>query len=74
MATLTDLDADVVGVGFLASRKGKENILRLQVSMDDPFAVQDLHGTSNLLEKEPDRVLTEGPHTWGREAAAKGKR
>lgn len=38
---------------------GQQDVLRFQVSVDDPFGLQDLHGAGNLLQENPDGVLAQ---------------
>lgn len=58
----TNLDTDVVGVSTAAPRVGQQDVLGLQVSVDDAFAVQQPHGACDLLQEEPDGVLAQGAH------------
>lgn len=55
---LTNLDPDVVGVGAAPARIGQQDVLGLQVPVDDALAVEEPHGARNLLQEEPDGVLT----------------
>lgn len=59
---LTDLDADVVGVGAAPAGVGQQDVLGLQVAVDDALAVQQAHGARDLLQEEPDGVLAQRPH------------
>lgn len=58
---LTYFDADAANVGLLATCVRQQNVLGLQISVDDAFAVEDAHGSSDLLEEDPQRVLSERP-------------
>lgn len=55
---LTNLDPDVVGVGATPARVGQQDVLGLQIPVDDALAVQEPHGARDLLQEEPDGVLT----------------
>lgn len=69
---LTNLDADVVGVGAAPTGIGQQDVLGLQVSVDDALAVQKPHGPCDLLQEEPDGVLAECPHGCGETTGRRG--
>lgn len=58
---LTYFDADAADVGLLAASVRQQDVLRLQVAVDDSFAVEDAHGRSYLLEEDSQRVLPQRP-------------
>lgn len=47
--SVTNLDAYAVDAGLLAARVGQQDVLRFEVSVNDPLAVEDAHGGCNLL-------------------------
>lgn len=55
----TDLDAGVVGVRLSARWVGEQNVLGFEVPMDYSFGLQDFHGPCNLLQENPNSVLTQ---------------
>lgn len=59
--SLTYFDADATDVGLLAAGVRQQDVLRLQVAVDDSFAVEDAHGRSYLLEEDSQRVLPQRP-------------
>lgn len=59
----TDLDAGVVAVRLATRRVRQQDVLRLQVSVDDPFGLKDPHGPCDLLQEDPDGVLAQRPFT-----------
>lgn len=58
---LTYFDANAADVGLLASGVGQQDVLRFQVAVDDAFAVEDAHGSGDLLEENSQRVLSQRP-------------
>lgn len=65
MEGLTDLDAGVGGTGPAALRVTQQDVLRFEVSVQDPFALQHLHGLSHLLQEQTDGVLAQGAFSCG---------
>lgn len=61
LSRLTDFDANAADVGLLASGVRQQDVLRFQVAVDDAFAVEDAHGSSDLLEENSQRVLSQRP-------------
>lgn len=59
MSLVTNLDAYATDAGFLAACVGQQNVLRFEVSVNDPLAVEDAHGCRNLLQKDPQCVLSQ---------------
>lgn len=70
---LAYFDAGVNGTGPAPLWVAQQNVLGFQVSVEDPFASEDLHGLSNLLQEYADGVLaqraltceTAGKIRWG---------
>lgn len=56
----TDFDAGVVGVRLASWWVGEQNVLGFQVSVDYTFGLKDPHGPCDLLQKNPNGVLTQG--------------
>ncbi len=56
----TDLDAGVVGVRLASWWVGEQNVLGFKVPVDYAFSLQDPHGPCNLLQENPNSVLTQG--------------
>lgn len=59
--SVTYFDADAVDAGLLAARVRQQDVLRLEVAVDDPFAVEDAHSRRYLLEEHSQRVFSQGP-------------
>lgn len=59
--SVTYFDANAADVGLLAAHVGKQDILGLQVTVDDSFAVEDAHSSSNLLEENPQSFFSQSP-------------
>lgn len=59
--SVTYFDADATDVGLLASHIRQQDVLGFQVTVDDAFAVEDAHGSSNLLEKNSQCVFSQRP-------------
>lgn len=59
VSTRTDLDAGVVEVRLASWWVGQQNVLGLEVPVDDPFGLEDPHGPCNLLQENPNSVLTQ---------------
>lgn len=59
ISSLTNLDAGVIGVRLASWRVGEQNVLRFQVPVDDAFGLEDPHGPRDLLQENPDGVLTQ---------------
>lgn len=55
---ITYLDAHVFGSGPAPLSVAEQDVLRFEVSMDDAFGLQDLHGLRDLLQEYADGVLT----------------
>lgn len=55
---ITDLNAGIYGAGLAPLWVAEQNILGLQVSVEDAFALHDFHGLSDLLQEYPDGILT----------------
>lgn len=49
LSSVTNLDAYAADAGFLAACVGQQNVLRFEVSVNDPLAVEDAHGCGDLL-------------------------
>lgn len=49
MESVTNLDAYAADAGLLAARVGQQDVLRFEVSVNDPLAVEDAHSCCNLL-------------------------
>lgn len=58
-SSITYFDADATDVGLLAAQVRQQDVLRFQVAVDDAFAVEDAHGSSNLLQENPQCVLSQ---------------
>lgn len=58
---ITYFDADATDVGLLATSIRQQDVLGLQVTVDDSFAVEDAHGGSDLLEENPQCVFSQRP-------------
>lgn len=56
--SVTYFDADATDVGLLAACIRQQDVLRFQVTVDDSFAVEYAHGSSNLLEENSQCVLS----------------
>lgn len=56
---LTYLDAYATDVGFPAVGVRQQDVLWLEVPVNYPFAVEDTHGSSNLLQEYADGVFAE---------------
>lgn len=63
---VTDFDANATDVGLLASGVRQQDVLRFQVAVDDAFAVEDAHGSGDLLEENSQRVLSQRPFSYKR--------
>ena len=57
----TYFDAGATDAGLLAAHIGEQDVLRLEVAVDDSFAVEDAHGGRYLLQEHPQRVLSQRP-------------
>lgn len=58
---VTYFDANATDGGLLAAHIRQQDILGLQVTVDDSFAVEDAHGGSNLLKENPQCFFSQGP-------------
>lgn len=52
-------DANTTDTGLPAIGIGQQDVLGLEVPVDDALAVQDAHGSCDLMQKHSDGVLAE---------------
>lgn len=57
--TLTYFDTGIDGTGPAPLWMAEQNVLGFQVSVEDTFESEDLHGLSNLLQEDADGVLAQ---------------
>lgn len=62
--SLTYFDSDATDVGLFAPCVRQQDILRLQVTVDDSFVVEDAHGSSDLLQEHPQCLFSQGSLGW----------
>lgn len=55
---ITYLNAGIDGAGPAPLWVAEQDVLGFEVSVEDAFALQDLHGLSDLLQEYADGVLT----------------
>lgn len=62
---LTYLDAYACYAWLPSICVGQQDVLWLEIPVNDPFAVENTHGSSYLLQEYADGIFTERPFCWG---------
>lgn len=55
----TNLDDGVLGSALAAIGVAQQDVLRFEVSVDDAFGLQDVHGLGDLSQEHTDGALAE---------------
>lgn len=60
----TYFDANTTDTGLPAIGVRQQDVLWLEIPVDDAFAVQNSHGSGNLVQKHSDGIFTESSFSW----------
>lgn len=60
----TYFDANTTNTGLSAIDVRQQDVLWLEISVDYSFAVQNSHGSCNLMQKYSDSIFTESSFNW----------